>query len=294
MNFTTARWVFFRDVMKSLRPNQWYKNLLLFIGITFAGELGNLSLYPKVILAFLAFCGISGAVYIVNDVIDKEADLNHPKKKNRPIASGRIGSDHAILFAIVLAFVSTTVALWIELYFGLIVIGFFLLNQLYSYLFKKYIIVDVLLISIFFVLRAVSGAMVANSDISPWMVICAFLLALFLALAKRRHELDMMQQKAMDHRVCLENYSPELLDQFISIVTASLIMAYCLYTFNSGFDGMMITIPLVIFGLFRYLYLIHSHQFGDEPELIFKDRPMVADLILWVLLSLVIYYGILL
>ena len=281
-----------KELITTMRPKQWYKNLVIFAGIIFSLNLLNFQMWLDVISAFAIFCMLSGSEYIINDIIDVEKDRKHPKKCKRPIASGKLKVSHALLFAIILIIVAGGGAYLINTQFLVVSITYFLLILSYSLFLKHLIIVDILVISIGFVIRAVAGCLAINVFISPWLVICAFLLALFLALGKRRHELILLAENAKEHRRILEGYSVEMLDQMISITTGALIISYSLYTFLADNNYMMLTIPLVIYGLFRYLFLVHAKNFGGETEIIFKDKGMVICMVLWAVLVVLILYGV--
>lgn len=279
-----------KDILVSMRPKQWYKNLVIFIGIIFSINLLNLNLWIDVIAAFTIFCILSGSIYILNDFLDLEKDKNHPKKKNRPLASGRLKVSHALTCAIILICIALTGAYLLNLQFFLVSVAFFILMLVYSFFLKEIIIVDIMVISIGFVLRAMAGALAIGVYVSPWLIICAFLLALFLALGKRRHELVLLKENASNHRKILGEYSTDMLDQMINISTSALIMSYSLYTFFSGNTYIMITIPFAFYGLFRYIFLVHARNMGGEPEMIFKDKGMVISIVLWVIVVVFVLY----
>lgn len=278
------------NVIKSMRPKQWYKNLVLFIGVLFSSNMLNLTFLVDSGLAFLVFCLLSGSIYLINDILDIEKDKNHPKKRKRPVPSGTLKVSHAIFFIVLFLTISFTVAYWVNQYFFLITLFFIILLLSYSLWLKNIIIADILIISSGFVIRAVAGALAISVFVSPWLIICAFLLALFLALGKRRHELIILGDEAKNHRIILEGYSTQMLDQMITITTSSLIMSYSLYTFFVGNIYMMITIPFAFYGLFKYLFLVHSKNLGGEPELIFKDKGMILSMILWVMIVFIVIY----
>jgi len=280
----------FKEIIISMRPKQWYKNLVLFIGIIFSLNFMDFQLWSNTILGFIIFCVLSGSEYIINDIIDKEKDRKHPKKRKRPIASGRLKVSYALIFAVITVFLALIGAYLINVKFLIISIMFFLLILSYSLVLKHLIIVDILVISIGFVVRAVAGCLAINVFISPWLIICAFLLALFLALGKRRHEMFLLGKKAKTHRKVLKDYSVQMLDQMISIITGALIVSYSLYTFLTDNIYMMLTVPFVIYGLFRYLFLIHMKNFGGEVEIIFKDKGMLICMSLWIVLTLIVLY----
>ena len=274
-----------------MRPRQWYKNLVLFIGILFSSNLLNFNLLVDSVIAFLVFCILSGSIYLINDILDVEKDLKHPKKRKRPIASGKLKVSHALFCVILFFIVAFIVAYFINLNFLGISICFIILMLFYSFWLKNIIIVDILVISCGFVIRAIAGALAISVFVSPWLIICAFLLALFLALGKRRHEILLLGDEAKNHRKILDGYSTQMLEQMITITTSTLIMSYSLYTFFVGNIYMMLTIPFAFYGLFKYLFLINSKNMGGEPELIFKDKGMVLSIIFWVIIVFIVVYG---
>jgi len=281
-----------KHIIKSLRPRQWYKNLVIFVGIVFSLRILNLSMWLNVISAFIFFCMLSGSEYIINDIIDIEKDRQHPIKCKRPIASGELKISYALLFSLILIAIALCGAYLINLKFFTISVLFLLSTLMYSFWLKHIILVDVLAISINFVIRAAAGCLVIDIFISPWLIVCAFLLALFLAFGKRRHELILLGEDAKSHREILESYSIEMLEQMISIIAGALIVSYSMYTFFTDNLYMMITIPVVIHGIFRYLFLVHSKNIGGEPEIIFKDRGMLITMVLWTVLIVLILYSV--
>jgi 4-hydroxybenzoate polyprenyltransferase len=279
-----------REIFITMRPKQWYKNLVIFIGIAFSLNLLNIKLWLIVISAFFIFCLLSGSIYLINDVLDIEKDRKHPKKRERPLPSGKLKPNQAIIAAITFTLIALLGSYLINLPFFIISLAYFLLIMLYSLYLKNFIIVDIMIISTGFVMRAVAGALAISVIVSPWLIICAFLLALFLALGKRRHELFILGDKVNEHRQSLNSFSTEMLDQMIIITTSTLIMSYSLYTFFTGKLLMMITIPFAFYGIFRYLFLIHSQNMGGEPEMIFKDKGMVLSIVLWALVVFLVLY----
>lgn len=275
-----------------MRPKQWYKNLVIFVGIVFSLNLMDMEMWFNIIPAFIIFCMISGSEYIINDVLDVEKDKRHPKKCKRPIACGELKASYAMLFAIVLIITAGWSAYLINMPFLVISIAYFLLILSYSIFLKHLIIVDILVISVGFVIRAVAGCLAINVFISPWLIICAFLLALFLALGKRRHELVLLGDGAKTHRKNLEHYSTEILDQMIGITSGALIISYSLYTFLADNIYMMLTVPFAIYGLFRYLFMAYTTDIGGAPEDMFKDRGIIICMVLWSVLIILILYGV--
>jgi len=277
----------------SMRPKQWTKNLFVFAALAFSQNLTNVRLVGEAVVTFLLFVSISSAVYLFNDVMDYESDRVHPTKCRRPIASGIVPRALALCTALVLSTCGIGVCLFLEMtdYLGhgitIILAVYFLINIAYSRWLKHVVILDVLLVSIGFVLRAVGGALAIVVTISGWLVLCTILISLFLALSKRRHELVMLEGDAANHRQILKEYTPYVLDQMISVVTASTLMAYALYTMSPEATGrvgqrMLVTIPFVIYGIFRYLYLVHRHEKGGDPtEIMLTDRPMIINVLFW-------------
>ena len=286
-----------KELIISIRPKQWYKNFVIFVCIIFSLNFFNFTMWRDLIFAFVIFCMLSGSEYIVNDILDLEKDKKHPRKRKRPIASGKLSVYHGLAFAVLLDIGALIGAYFINIPFLLLSLLYLFLLLFYSLYLKHFLFVDILVISLGFVIRAVAGCLVITVVISPWLIICAFLIALFLALGKRRHELVLLGDKAKKHRKILSGYSIQMLDQMISIITASLIMSYSLYTFlytNPNLEGtpfMMLTIPFVIYGLFRYQFLIHSANLGGEPEMLFKDKGMLINMALWTLLVVLILLG---
>ena len=285
------------QIVTSTRPKQWTKNLFIFAALLFSRNLFDLSLLLKTILAFFIFCLLSGCVYIVNDLADLESDKKHPLKSQRPLASGKLKFSEAIGALITLVPVSLGFSFYMGTPFFLTALGYLFLQLAYSFLLKHIIILDVFSVAFGFVLRVVAGAMVIQVKISPWLLICTILLALFLALSKRRHELILLEEGAQDHRKILKEYSPYLLDQMISVVTASTVMAYSLYTMSGetirkfGTKNLIFTIPFVLYGIFRYLYIVHQKKAGGNPEsIILTDRSLIVAIILWIIAVALILY----
>jgi 4-hydroxybenzoate polyprenyltransferase len=281
----------------SLRPRQWVKNLFLFAGVVFGQKLLTPSLFTA-LGAFFIFCGLSGAVYLLNDVADREQDRLHPEKRNRPIAAGRVPAGVAVIVAVVLIVVGLGASVLISARFALAALAYVVLLSAYSAWLKHLVIVDVLVVAIGFVLRAVAGALAVEVAISGWLLICTILLALFLALGKRRHEVISLESEAVRHRAILAEYSAALLDQMIAVVTASTVTAYALYTmspetvakFHTAF--LPATLPFVLYGVFRYLYLLYQRQIGGNPsDAVLHDRALLLNTLLWMASVLLIIYG---
>jgi 4-hydroxybenzoate polyprenyltransferase len=283
-------------IIKTMRPRQWPKNIFVLAGLVFDGQLTNLGSLSITLLAVILFCLASSLVYIINDITDIQTDRLHPFKRNRPLASGQLSQRTAIIVAVVLFVFTFPSAFILNINFGLIITGYFLLMLAYSFWLKHIPIVDVMIIAAGFVLRVAAGVIViVTTEFSPWLFVATTFLALFIALGKRRAEIDLLEGAADSHRQVLKGYSLELLDQLLTIVLASTLMTYCLYTFSSpitpGNHVMMLTIPFVIYGLFRYLYLIRMEHIGGAPEeIVLTDLPMQIAVGLWGLTVVIIIY----
>jgi 4-hydroxybenzoate polyprenyltransferase len=279
-----------RAALSALRPRQWSKNLLLFAGLVFAAKLGDAARWGEALAAFAAYCAASSAAYLVNDVRDAEHDRDHPVKQVRPVASGELSVRAALGIASVLAAgaLAATALLgpWSVAFMG----GFLALQAAYTVGLKHVVLVDVLAIAGLFVLRASAGAEAVDVRISPWLLICTGLLALFLALAKRRAELVLVGADRTPGRPVLEGYSVALVDQLVSVVAASTVIAYSLYTFTArDSNAMMATVPFVVYGVFRYLLLLHREELGEEPEnVLLTDFPLLATIASWAVTCAVI------
>jgi len=283
--------------LRALRPHQWTKNLLVFAALLFSKHLFEPEPFARAALAFIAFCGLAGAVYLWNDVADVERDRLHPKKKLRPLAAGDLSIRAATLGALSLVVLALTLAFWLDPRLGICASSYLALNLAYSFGLKHVVILDVLSISLGFVLRALAGGYAIDVPVTDWLLVLALLLALFLALAKRRHELTSLSENATGHRAILAEYSPYLIDQMTSVVTASVVTAYAFYTLSPetvqkfGTAKLSWTLPLVLYGIFRYLYLVHQKDQGDSPtDLLLTDRPLLATVALWVALVIAIVY----
>ena len=283
-------------LIKTMRPKQWVKNGLLFIALVFDAQLLHLPALGRVLAAFALFCLLSSLVYIINDLTDLEADRNHPKKRLRPLPSGQLSIRTARLAAVLLALIVFSLSFLLSWKFALIALAYFSLNLAYSRWLKHIPILDVMVLAAFYVLRVGAGVVViVVSLFSPWLYVFTTFMALFLGIAKRRAELALLAGEANAHRKVLEGYSLPLLDQLMTIVTSGAIITYSLYTFWApGLPEnhvMMLTIPFVLFGVFRYLHLVHIEQCGGAPEeVLFSDRPLQIDVAAWGLTVLLIYY----
>jgi 4-hydroxybenzoate polyprenyltransferase len=286
------------SLLLSLRPAQWTKNLILFAGLIFGGKLLDADAAIAAALGFVVFCVLSGVVYLVNDVRDVDADRQHPLKSRRPIASGAVSPASALTTAAVLTCGAMGVAWWLGPAFAAVAAAYVVLLTLYSVVLKHIVILDVLTIALGFVLRAAAGAAVVNVAVSHWLLVVTLLGALFLALGKRRGEIATLAGGGASYRPILADYSTGLLDQMITIVAASALLAYTFYTINPetvarfGTDRLVLTLPFPLFGLFRYLYLIHQREGGANPsETLLSDRPILACVALGACAVAVIIYG---
>jgi 4-hydroxybenzoate polyprenyltransferase len=272
-----------RAALVSLRPRQWTKNLLLFAGIVFAAKIGDASRWVEALAGFAAYCAASSASYLVNDVRDAPHDREHPVKRARPIARGELSPRLAEAIAALLLFGAVLLIAPLGLASILFLCTFFALQAVYTLALKHVVLVDVMTIGGLFVVRAAAGAAAVDVRISPWLLLCTALLALFLALAKRRGELVLVGAEATPGRPVLEGYSLALVDQLITVVASSTVISYCLYTFTArDSKAMMITIPFVVFGVFRYLLLMHRRDLGEEPEeILLRDLPILACIAGW-------------
>jgi 4-hydroxybenzoate polyprenyltransferase len=284
-------------LLHSLRPGQWSKNLVIFAGLLFGRRLFDRGALADAVAAFAVFCVLSGVVYLVNDIADRDSDRQHPLKAKRAIASGALPAPTAAGAAIALGALGLGGAMLVGRPFAIVAVAYLLLQLAYSGLLKHIVIIDVLTIAIGFVLRAVAGAEAVNVEISHWLLVCTILLALFIVLAKRRHEIVVLAGGATSHRPILGEYSAYLLDQMIGVVTASTLISYVFYTISPetqakfGTQWLGLTIPFPLYGIFRYLYLVHQREGGGSPaDLLLTDRPLLACVALWALaVALIIY-----
>jgi 4-hydroxybenzoate polyprenyltransferase len=285
-------------LVASLRPRQWTKNLLVFAGLIFSRGLHEPVLLARSTLAFVLFCLLSGGVYLINDVLDAERDRAHPQKRHRPVASGRVRPSVALAAGLLLLVGATLAAFALSLRLGVVALAYAALLTAYSIGLKHVVIVDTLIIAGGFVLRALAGVVVLDIEFSYWLLFCTILLALFLTFGKRRHELLALEGGATDHRPILSEYSPQLLDQMIAVVTASTLMAYALYTMapdthaRLGTTRLPLTIPFVLYGIFRYLYLLYRRDLGGNPsEHLLTDRALLVAVALWGVTVVLVLYG---
>lgn len=285
-----------KQLLISMRPKQWTKNLFIFVALLFDLKLFDLTYVARTVAAFILFCILSGSVYLINDLTDVEKDRQHPVKRNRPLASGKLSRSWALGAAVVLPIIALALSFLLDPGFGLIGLVYFVMQLAYSFGLKNVVIVDVLIIAAGFVLRVAAGSVVAEAErFSPWLYVCMSLLALFLGFGKRRNELAVLGANALGHRKVLQEYTPELLDQMMALVTSSLVIAYSLYTFSAENlppnKSMMLTIPFGLYSVFRYLYLVHQRNLGGSPEeILMGDAPFVLSNLCWGAAVLLILY----
>ena len=288
-------------LLRAMRPRQWLKNGLVFMALAFSvGQAWTVRqpeswtpLLVKAVVAFVAFCAVSSAEYLVNDLRDIERDRLHPRKRRRPLASGALRARTAVLAAVVLLAAGMLLSLPLGWRFALALVGYASLALAYSFALKHMVLLDLMALAVGFVLRAVAGALAINVPVSPWLYLCTFLGALFIAINKRRHELTLLDDGAADHRPILAEYTTGLLDQMASVVTAATVVAYALYTVTAenlpDNHAMLGTVPFVLYGIFRYMYLVHRHDAGGSPEdILLTDRPLQVTVALWVATAMVI------
>jgi len=275
-------------IFKSMRPKQWVKNLLLFAGLIFSKNLYDPVLFSKTVIAFFLFCLLSGGTYLLNDITDKIFDEQNPLKNRRPIASGLLDARAALTSALLFFILSIIGSFSLDISFGRITILYLLTQLLYSFWLKKLIILDIFTVVCSHLLRVIAGTVLIGVEISSWLLACTLLLALFLVICKRRHELVSLGETVSSRRMTAE-YSTALLDQMVSVVTAATLISYCLYTMSektiqmAGTENLIYTIPFVLYGIFRYLYLVYKKTEGGYPEeTLLKDKPLLVNIILWI------------
>jgi 4-hydroxybenzoate polyprenyltransferase len=284
-------------LIRTMRIKQWTKNIFVLSPLLFSLHLFESGILLRSIAGFFLFSFIASAVYILNDIVDAEVDRSHPVKRLRPIASGALPAGLAAWIAVLLAVVAIGISVVVDQAFAVVLLGYFALNVVYTYFLKRAVIVDVMTIAASFVLRIVAGAIIIDVPISAWLLICTSLLALFLGFSKRRHELTVLEADAHIHRPVLLEYSTYFLDQMISLVTASTLICYILYTVDEdtvekfGSDALLYTTPFVLYGLFRYYYLVHQKKTGGDPTSEFlSDVPLITNVVLWAATVIVILY----
>jgi 4-hydroxybenzoate polyprenyltransferase len=286
----------FIGLLKTMRPKQWTKNIVIFAALVFDEKLFVPDLLAKTVAAFVLFCLISSAVYLINDLVDIDKDRQHPAKRHRPLASGQLKPSVALAAAILIPLVGLPLSFALKPFFGVVALSYLAVMIAYSFVLKNIVIIDVLTIATGFVLRVAAGAIVVEVErFSPWLYVCMTLLALFQGFGKRRHELVLLEGNANEHRPSLNEYNLQLLDEMIAVVTSATVVAYSLYTFSApnlpANHAMMLTIPFVLYCIFRYLYLMHFKKEGGSPEeILLKDKPLIIAFGLWGLAVIVIMY----
>lgn len=290
----TARWDPYPVLwLRLLRVKQWSKNVFVFSALLFSLNIVQPEHIYRSVIGFFLFCLVSSCVYILNDYADREADRAHPSKRHRPLASGRLSPASALAVGGLLLALSLTAAFRFDVLFGLLLLSYFAINVGYSFWLKHIVIVDIMTIALGFVLRAIGGALIIDVRVTPWFLLCIMLLALFLAIGKRRHEMMLLHEQKLDaQRRVLAEYSLPLLDQMNGMVTSAILLSYALFTFTSDNSvHLMWTLPFVLYGMFRYLYLIHIRKKGGAPDdLLFEDKQILATVIGYVLTVIVILY----
>lgn len=286
------------NLLIAMRPKQWSKNVIVFAGLFFAEDIFDPQKIKSAVFAFIFFCLVSSAGYLLNDILDRKKDALHPRKKHRPIAAGKITPLTAGIAAAILFSTSIIFCFTISSILGVILLIYFLQTAAYSLILKKIIIIDVILIAAGFMFRAISGVLVIEEPISSWLIICTIFLSLFLALNKRYAEISTMGENASTVRKTLSQYSPRYLEQMINIVSAACLMSYALYTLDSEtivkFEtkNLIFTLPFVIYGIFRYLFLVQFKNLGESPEnIIFDDKPLLINIFIYAIVVIVIIYA---
>ena len=285
----------FKSLIRSLRPVQWLKNGFVLAPIIFSGRIDDPEAWVRGLMAVVSFCAASSATYLVNDILDREADRAHPEKCKRPIAAGEVSVGLAMAAAVVLLAFSLAIAFAIGGWFPAIVVAYVVLVVLYSLALKRLVFLDVLVVAAGFVLRVLGGVVAIEVPLSRWILLVAYLLALYLALGKRRAELAMLGETAGDHRVVLGQYTLPMVDHAISVVLGATLLAYALYTMapdtvaKVGSEGLLATVPIVLYGLLRYLYLLHRHELGGSPtRVLITDRPLLVCVMIWAIVAAVV------
>lgn len=285
------------NYLRALRPHQWIKNGFVFAALVFARRLTDTDAGLRSLVAFAAFCAVASAIYLINDVVDLERDRVHPEKRRRPIASGAVSVRWALGAAVLLAPLGLGAAFSLNGATGAVLAIYCVLNLAYTLRLKNVVLLDVFIIALGFLLRVTSGAFAIEVAISPWLLICTFFIALFMAFCKRRHELESLGDAAASHRGILAHYSTPFLDKMVSALASMTVMSYALYTIDPrvierlGTDALVATVPIVLFGVFRYLYLVHIRQMGGSPtEIVLTDRGMQFVILLWLVVAVAAIY----
>lgn len=278
-------------LLELLRIKQWYKNLLVFLPLVFAGLIFNDQSILLTLLGFTALCLLSSSNYILNDILDIEKDKQHLEKSLRPLASNQISILSASLISLLCASMALTISIFLSLQFFYVLLALFFLTQLYSVYFKNEIFLDIIFISINFVLRAISGAFILDVRLSPWLIVCTFFLSLFIALGKRKADLNFLKDKSFLHKKVLSEYTPEITNTLLIISTTSLMMSYSLYSFLSIYPHLIYTLPFSLYVILRYFYLIENDSMiSRNPEYFYKDKRLLIGIILWIIAVILFIY----
>jgi len=285
------------DILVLIRVKHWVKNGFVFAPLIFSFHLFERNYCLITLQAFFAFCFLSSIVYIINDIADIEQDKNHPVKKNRPLPSGRISTSSALLILFVLFALLLITVYGLNEKFILALITYFVVNLLYSFKLKQVVLIDIFIIAFGFMIRIIAGGWVINVHISSWLILCTLFLSLFLAITKRRSELAVLENGSNMTRKVLDDYSIEFADQMATIVAAGAVISYALYTVSERTletfhtENLIFTTPFVVYGIFRYLYLVHKKQMGENPtQILTTDLPLIINIFLWLLSSILIIY----
>ncbi len=286
-----------KNLILALRPKQWSKNIVVFVALVFSQNIFSSAKLLQTLAAFGLFCLLSGGAYILNDIADIASDRRHPEKSKRPISSGALSISRAWIAFVVISVAAIVLAFLTDLQFGLTAMAYLVVQLAYSLWLKHLVIIDIFCIASSFFLRVMAGALVIDVSVSSWLLVCTFFVSLFIALCKRRHEMLLLEERAADHRKVLGTYDMLLLDQMISVVTASSVVAYSVYTLSSetvsrfGTTNLKYTIPFVLYGIYRYLYLVYCKRQGGSPEaILLTDVPMIVNLIGYSIVVLIVLY----
>lgn len=285
------------NILISMRPRQWTKNVLLFAALLFSKHIFDVSYVIKTVLAFVVWCAVSGGIYLINDLADRKKDHLNPRTKHRPIASGALPPRTALSAGLALIVGSVAASFCFNLEFALVMAIYLVLTLSYTFYLRNVVILDILVVAMGFVLRAIAGGVVINVAVSTWLLICTLLLALFLVISKRRYELTRLGAGGEVFRESLKGYSLNFIDQMVAIVTSTTLVAYSLYTISDvtvqkfHSDKLKYTIPFVLYGIFRYLYIVYHQKLGESPEVILvKDKPFLINILLWSIAVVMILY----
>ena len=285
------------DIVELIRPYQWYKNLVIFLPIIFGGVLFDFNAFSKTVLGLVSLCCVSSFNYVINDIMDKDYDKNHPEKKTRPLACNKIKIGEALIVAFLLLLISLAIALSLSRYFVLCILALVVLTQLYTFYFKNEVILDIILIALNFVIRSVSGAVVILTNnkpyisISSWLILCTFFLSLFISVGKRESDLIFLGKNAKKHKEVLGYYRGSLTQAMMIITTSSLIISYSLYSFLSVYKSIILTLPIAMYAIFRYLFLIYQgSDIARHPHKIFNDKKITLSACIWVLFIVILVY----